>query len=87
MNVAIVTQLVTRLASSWLGFGPRLVRGQVSPCLQNTRRLSDVVAHLGLQPRRVGQDRFVSDLVVVKIGGQLGAMRTRTYVALTLTGK
>jgi hypothetical protein len=37
------------------GFGPRLVRGQVIPRLQNTRRLSDTVAHLGLRPRRVGQ--------------------------------
>src|SRR5215471_20493911 len=34
-----------------------------TPCLQNTCRLSDTVAHLGLWPRRVGQDRFVSDPV------------------------
>jgi hypothetical protein len=49
MNVPIVTQLVTRLASRvGPGFGPHLVRGQVIPCLQNRPRLSDVVAHLGL---------------------------------------
>jgi len=50
MNVAIVTQLATRLASeSVRGLGPRLVHGHVIPCLQNTRGLSDTVAHLGLR--------------------------------------
>jgi hypothetical protein len=39
----------------------------VSPCLQNTCRLSVTVAHLGLRPPRVGQDRFVPDPVVVRL--------------------
>jgi hypothetical protein len=42
----------------------------LTPCLQNTRRLSDTVAHLGMRPRRVGQDRLASVPVVVRIGGQ-----------------
>jgi len=46
-----------------------------TPCLQNTCRLSDTVAHLGLWPRRVDQDRFVSDPVVVSFGGQLQPCR------------
>src|SRR5262249_34569414 len=33
----------------------------LTPYLQNTRRLSATVAHLGLRPRCGGQDRFVSD--------------------------
>jgi hypothetical protein len=55
----------------------------LTPCLQNTRRLSDTVAHLGLQPRRVGLDRLVSFPVVVRIGGQLWPCR-RDAAVLTL---
>src|SRR5262245_5283599 len=43
MNVAVVTQLVTRIASSRPGVGPRLVRGQVSPCLQSMAKMSSTV--------------------------------------------
>jgi hypothetical protein len=42
------------------------------PCLQNTCSLSDSVAHLGLQLRRVCSDRPLSDAVVVRFGGQCG---------------
>ena len=55
-----------------------------APCLQNTCRLSATVAHLGLRPRRVGQDRFVSDPVVVRFGGQLRPCRPQA-AGLTLT--
>jgi hypothetical protein len=47
------------------------VHSQLITCLQNTCRLSATVAHLGWSPRRIGQDRLVSDAVVVRIGGQL----------------
>ena len=40
------------------------------PYLQNTPRLSDTVAHLGLRPHGLGRDRLVSDAVVVRLGGQ-----------------
>jgi hypothetical protein len=44
MDVPIVTQLVTRLASeSVRGFGPGLVRGQVIPCLQSMAKMSSTV--------------------------------------------
>ena len=49
-----------------------------TPCLQNTCRLSDIVAHLVLWPRRIGQDRFVSDPVVVRFGGQLRPCQPQT---------
>jgi hypothetical protein len=42
----------------------------VTPCLQNTPSLSVTVAHLGLEPQRVRQDRLASDPVVVSLGGQ-----------------
>jgi len=58
----IVAQLVTQ---------PDAGESAMTACLQNTRRLSDTVAHLGLQPQRVRQNRLVSDRVVVRIGGQL----------------
>jgi hypothetical protein len=65
----------------------------MTPCLQNTRGLSDTVAHLGMQPRRVGQDRLVSVPVVVRIGGQLwpcrlhaAALTLNTATALVLAG-
>jgi hypothetical protein len=51
--------------------------------LQNTCRLSDTVAHLGLRPWRVGKDRFLSDPVVVRIGGQL-TWTDQRRAALTL---
>jgi hypothetical protein len=38
-------------------------------CLQNTRKLSATVAHLGIRRRRVGRNRLVSDSVVVSLGG------------------
>jgi hypothetical protein len=48
MNVPIVTQLVTRLASgSVQGFGPCLARSQVIPCLQSMARMSSTVQGLG----------------------------------------
>jgi hypothetical protein len=44
VNVPIVTQLVTRLAiESVRGFGPRLVRGRVIPCLQSMAKMSSTV--------------------------------------------
>jgi hypothetical protein len=48
-----------------------VVHSQLITCLQNTGRLSAIIAHLGLRPRRVGLDRLVSDPVVVRIGGEL----------------
>jgi hypothetical protein len=38
--------------------------------MQNTRGLSDTVAHLGLRLQGIGQDRLASDPVVVRLGGQ-----------------
>jgi hypothetical protein len=56
---------------------------RASTCLQNTCSLSVTVAHLGLRPRRVGQDRFASDPVVVRFGGQLRPCRPQA-AGLTL---
>ena len=53
------------------------------PCLQNRCRLSATVAHLGLRPHSVGQDRSVSDPVVVRFGGQLRPCRPQA-AGLTL---
>ena len=50
--------------------GPRLVRGSVTPCLQNRARLSDVVVHLGYSHERIRWSRAASDAVVVRFGGQ-----------------
>jgi hypothetical protein len=55
----------------------------LTPCLQNTRGLSATVADLGLWLRRVTQDRFVSDPVVVRFGGQLRPWRPQA-AGLTL---
>ena len=45
------------------------VHSQLITCLQNRRKLSATVAHLGIRRRRVGRDRLVSDSVVVSLGG------------------
>ena len=54
-------------------FSPR--HGVVTPCLQSTSGLSERVAHLGLRQRGISQDRWMSDLVVVNLGGQLSGTR------------
>jgi hypothetical protein len=72
MNVAIVTRLVTRLASSRPGVGPRLIRGQVSPCLPSMARLSSTVHGLAQSAISVHLSTGTSWPVGVGCGCQRG---------------